>query len=203
MSEKPSLTLIAQPQEYFRGLITAAMGRQQVSTRPEIEFYLVNLLNQFITTDRLFARDASGMMREEPLALLIKEAIEAPVQKTQETLFRHVGDLSLYMAGFFQESLARKAVDVDYYIGMGGVAYQNAASRSDEEPLRSVYAELGERFGTFVDVLGEVSTQTAPRSETDLLRLYELWVRTKSERAAKALQEAGILPNETVKKDWQ
>ena len=49
----------------------------------------------------------------------------------------------------------------------------------------------------------EVSANTTPRTEKDLLRLYELWVRTRSERAAKALQEAGILPNENIKKEWQ
>jgi hypothetical protein len=48
-----------------------------------------------------------------------------------------------------------------------------------------------------------VSCKTTPRSEQDLLRLYELWVRTGSDRAAKALQEAGIQPNSTFKKDWQ
>jgi hypothetical protein len=69
--------------------------------------------------------------------------------------------------------------------------------------MRPVYEELATKFASFIEVLAEVSDKTTPRTEKDLLRLYELWVRTRSERAAKALQEAGILPNETVKKDWQ
>ena len=54
-----------------------------------------------------------------------------------------------------------------------------------------------------VKVLAEVSDKTAQRSEKDLLRLYDVWMQTRSDRAAKALQEAGILPNKTIKKDLQ
>lgn len=202
MTTKKALTLVAQPQAYFHELVTDALGNQKVSVRPETEFYLVNLLNQFITSDRLYIRDGEGGVREEPLALMIKEALEQPEQQAQSVLFRHVGDVSLYTAGFFQDSLNRKLVDVDYYIDMGGTAYQAVAARS-EVALRSIYEELAGKFGQFVEVLAAISDKTTPRSEQDILRLYELWVRTRSERAAKALQEAGILPNDTVKKDWQ
>jgi hypothetical protein len=100
---------------------------------------------------------------------------------------------------------------VDYYIDMGGTAYQQVVTRTSEDTLRALYGELSEKFGRFVDVLAEISDKTSVRTEKDLLRLYELWVRTGSERAAKALQDAGINPSETVKpvlkagnkKDWQ
>lgn len=203
MDQKPSLTLVAQPQEYFRELVTDAVGRQSVMIQPETEFYLVNLLHQFMTTDRLYPPDASGHGRQEPLALMVKEALEEPRTEIQRSLFRNVGDVSLYVAGYFQDSLNRKLVDVDYYIEMGGTAYAQVAARIDEAPTRAVYSELSEKFPKLVDVLAVVSDHTTQKSEKDLLRMYELWVRTKSERAAKALQEAGILPNETIKKDWQ
>jgi hypothetical protein len=195
MSSKPNLALVSQPQDYFRELVTGALGRRKVSTRPETEFYLVNLMNQFMTPDRLPG---------EPLALLLKDALEEPQPQAQSAMFRQIGDVSLYMGGFFQDSLNRKLVDVDYYIEMGGSAYQRvASSRVPEESLRPVYAELAAKFAALIDVFAEVGDQTSLRTERDLLRMYELWVRTRSERAAKALADAGILPNETVKKDWQ
>jgi hypothetical protein len=113
MERKPALTLVSQPQEFFRELVTGAMERRKVETIPETEFYLVNLLNQFMTTDRLYARDADGQMKDEPLALLWKDAIEEPKREHQRAVFRQVGDVSLYLAGFFQESLSRRLVDVD------------------------------------------------------------------------------------------
>lgn len=203
MPDKTNLTLVSQPQDYFRELVTEALGKQKLTTPPEIEFYLVNLLHQFMKTDRLYSRGPQGGVRDEPLAMMIKEALEQTQPHAQSALFRHIGDVSLYVAGFFQDSLNRKLVDVDYYIDMGGTAYRQVAVRADEEMMKLLYGELSEKFGSLVDVLAEVSDRTAQRTEKNILRLYELWIRTRSERAAKALQEAGILPNETLKKDWQ
>src|ERR1700737_4665876 len=110
MDDKKSITLVAQPQDYFRELVTETLDRQHVSIQPETEFYLVNLLNQFMTTDRLYPRDGQGAVREEPLALMVKEALEEPAVQAQSLLFRQVGDVSLYVAGFFQHTLPRTLV---------------------------------------------------------------------------------------------
>ncbi len=203
MADKPTVTLVAQAEAFFHELVTRALGQQRLKTQPETEFYLVNLLSQFMSADRLYPRDQNGAAKEEPLAFMLKQAFETPQLAAQGALFRHVGDVSLYMAGYFQDSLNRKLVDVDYYIDVGGQAYKHAASRVDENIKRSVFSELADKFGSFVEVLATVSDKTAPKTEKDLLRLYDIWVKTKSERAAKALQEAGILPNETIKKDIQ
>jgi len=199
MSERENLELITSPDAYFHDWVTRALGARNVDLHPETEFYLVNLLNQFVTTENLYARDAQGNMRDEPLALRLKEAMEQDRKQEQALLFRQVGDVSLYVAGFFRESLKRKFVDLGYYIEMGVSAYQHVASREDTE-RREVYFELSDRFPTFVDVLSEIAEGTTmARSEKDLLRLYDLWIQTGSDRAAKALREAGINPTEVKK----
>jgi len=204
MSRKRSLALVTQPQGYFHELVTAAIKSQKVKTRPETEFYLVNLLNQFMLTDNLYTRDGNGNAYEEPLALMLKEALEQPNPEQQKSLFRHVGDVSLYTAGYFQESLNRKLVDVSYYIGMGNAAYRHAAARTAEDLFRAIFQELADQFSRFVEVFAEVSEKTTePKTEKDLLRIYEHWVNTKSERSAKKLKQAGILPNNTIKKKLQ
>lgn len=203
MGEK-SLKLVTQPQEFFKELVTEALSHQKLLTQPETEFYLVNLLNHFMTTDRLYTRDAKGEHKEASLALMLKEALEQRAPQIQSALFKKIGDFSLYVAGFFQDSLNRKLVDVDYYIDMGGSAYLQVAERAEEDVRRDLYLELSQKFSGFVEVLAEVSDKTSSKTEHDILRLYEVWVRTRSERAAKVLQEAGILPNATIKKDhWQ
>ncbi len=194
MKDKDSLTLVSQPQEYFRELIIEALGRQKLSTKPETEFYLVNLMNEFMKADKV---------KSEALAIMLKDALEQPLPQARNAKLKQIGDVSLYTAGFFQDSLNRKLVDVDYYIEIGGAAYQQVAYQSGDEIFRTLYQELAQKFGAFVEVLAEVSDKTSCRTEKDLLRLYEVWIRTRSERAAKALQLAGILPNQTMKKDWQ
>ena len=169
----PKLKLVAQPQEYFYELLDVAFQKRSFKPTAETSFYLVNLLNQFMTTDALFSRDAEGKHREDALALLVKEANELPAVEAKRILFRQVGDLSLYRAGFFQESLNRKIVDLGYYIEMGGRAYGEAAVHHDEKALRKVFEELAHRFGKFVDVLADVSDQTMAKTEKNLIRVYD------------------------------
>ena len=40
---------------------------------------------------------------------------------------QRLGDVSLFIAGFFARSFARKLIDVDYHIAMGGNAYSSLA----------------------------------------------------------------------------
>ena len=113
MKVKSGLTVVAQTQDFFRELLIEALGKQKVTAQPETEFYLVNLLNRFISTESLYASGPDGASKGGALALLLKEALEQPKPR-QGALFKHLGDVSLYTAGFFQASLSRKLVDVDY-----------------------------------------------------------------------------------------
>jgi len=60
--------------------------------------------------------------------------------------------------------------------------------------MSEVFDELAEKFSGFVDVLGEVSERTGLTSNSDLLRLYEKWLRTKSRRSGDLLVKQGIVP---------
>jgi hypothetical protein len=57
-----------------------------------------------------------------------------------------------------------------------------------------VFAELGAKFRDFVDVLAEVRDSGKTVDDLDVLRLYELWLRTRSGRAARILRDRGIEP---------
>lgn len=202
MSKDPVLKLVSQPEEYFYELLNGALAKRSFKPRQETEVYLVHLLGQFMTTEALYARDADGTFKQDPLALMVKEALETPETEASRLLFRQVGDVSLYTAGFFQDSLNRKVVDLDYYIDMGGSAYTQVARRAEEKSMRTLFEELSYHFGAFVDVLAEIADRTSLKSEKNLIRLYDHWVKTKSERAERALKEAGIIPT-TPKKTVQ
>jgi hypothetical protein len=198
-----ALRLIARPEEFFFELIREALEDRRIRVGPETEFYLVHLMNRFITTETLYARDGEGQVREEPLALMVKDALDQTEPGAQRSLFQHVGDFSLYVAGYFQDSFMRRAVDLDYFIGMGGAAYHAVASREPVASRQKMYEELSTKFRLCVDVLAHVSEKTTPRKESDLLRTYEKWVRTGSEKAARALHEAGIIPSDAARKNIQ
>src|SRR5207248_9007076 len=89
--------------------------------------------------------------------------------------------------------LNRSVVDVDYYIEMGGRAYDalgEVAARRGVE--RSLWDELSEKFSQLVEVLNEVAERTLLNSDTGLVRLYEKWMKTGSARVGVMLREQGV-----------
>lgn len=185
-----SLVRNESPVEFFRELVDSAMQRQQLSARELTSFYLVRLLTDFVHFDRSTRSD------DEPLGVRFVKALGTGGAR-QRTELRQVGDLSLFISGFFSDSLIRSAVDVDYYIQLGERAYASLAQQ-DDLGFADVFDELAGKFPAFVDVLGEVSGQTALTTNSDLLRLYERWLRTGSKRCGSLLVARGIVPNASI-----
>ena len=174
--------------EYFRELVESALANQKIVAGELTSFYVVQLLAGFL--ERRAADD-------EPLSLQLVRALESGGAQQRAGL-KQVGDVSLFISGFFSDSLQRKLVDVDYYVNIGGSAY-NALSRYEGDTFSPVFAELAERFVDFVDVLTEVSERSSFSSNTDLLRLYERWLRTGSTRSGQLLVERGVVPNAALR----
>ena len=178
--------------EYFKELVESAMVRQHVQAADLTEYYLVNLLCQYVRLDNRFDHGDHA----QPLALRLARAFETGGFEKRMRL-RSIGDFSLFMSGFFSDSFNRSAVDVDYYKSMGEYAY-GSLSRSDDEAFAEVFGELSRKFVGFMDVLADISERTNLGSTVDVLRLYEKWLRTGSARDGQRLVERGILPNQSV-----
>jgi hypothetical protein len=171
--------------EYFKELVEGALARQRIAAGELTSFYVVNLLTGFL--QRPAEED------DTPLAFRLAEALDAAGTRQRATL-KQIGDSSLFISGFFADSLNRKLVDVDYYVSIGGTAY-TALSRYETDAFSPVFAELADNFVRFVDVLSEVSERASLCSNADLLRLYERWLRTGSRRSGQLLAERGVVPN--------
>ena len=180
------------PAEYFKELVESALARQHVQAADLTEYYLVNLLCQYI---RLDAR-ADRAEHSEPLAIRLARALESGGSE-QRARLRSIGDFSLFMSGFFSDSFRRRLVDVDYYKSMGEYAY-GSLSRRDEDAFSEVFGELARKFVGFTDVLADISERTALASMPDVMRLYEKWLRTGSERDGQRLIDRGVLPNSSI-----
>jgi hypothetical protein len=181
------------PTEYFKELDESALSRQQLHANELTSYYLVDLLCRFM---RPGDRIPFGDDHAEPLALRLGRALDCAGME-QRARLRNLGDFSLFMSGFFSDSLNRRAVDVDYYVSMGEYAY-GSLSRRDPDAFGEVFSELARKFVPFVDVLSDVSEQSGIRSSVDVLRLYEKWLRTGSPRDGRRLVDRGILPNASV-----
>lgn len=190
-------SLITGPsvREFFKDEIAAAANSQNLEARDHTIAYLVNLLTTFVRVDHEFQRNFDGVTLR-PLALLYAEALEATSDEVRCQTLRQLGDLALFIAGLFSGCLNRKLVDVDYFISMGENAYGYLSDTMPDSvrgrTYSDIFEELSSKFGAFVDVLNEVSDNAKPSSDVDILRLYEIWIRTGSKNAARRLRHVGV-----------
>jgi len=183
--------------EYFRDAVNEALNHQSLEMEEETVFYVVNLLSHFVRAEHLFTDTEDGPALQ-PLVEIYTAAVSAPSVEERTRLLRRLGDVALLISGIFSDSLNRKLVDVDYYIAMGGSAYGYLADLIRDslrgQALCGIFAELSNKFADFVDVLAEVSEAAHLTSSSDVMRLYEIWLRTGSPRAANRLRRMGIEP---------
>jgi hypothetical protein len=188
-----SLVHTQSPVEFFKEHVEAACQRQHLRPQPLTSYYVVSLLTEFVSPARGGAGDA--VTSTEPLAVKWLRAMNSG-GFTQRLGLKQVGDASLFISGFFSDSLRRSLIDVDYYVSLGGCAYRSLVA--SEDTLSPIFEELSDNFVSFVDVLSDVSARTSLTNDADLLRLYEKWVRTGSRRNGDLLVEKGIVPNPSL-----
>ena len=183
--------------EFFRDRLHGALARQHLSVEDQTEHYVVNLLTLFARSEALYESTPEGL-RLKPLAAMLCEALEAaPGTAERHRYLQRLGDVSLFIAGFFAHSFAARLIDIDYHIAMGGCAYGALAQSTAHgrgRVLAAVFAELSEKFQPMVDALNEVSESSCAQSDRDILRLYEIWLKTGSARCHGLLERLGVHP---------
>ena len=178
--------------DYFRQKVTDAIDEESISVMEDTQAYLVNLLTFYTRTDHFFEHTNQGL-ELRPLALVYGEALSAKTTTERAVALRRVGDVALFVAGVFPHSFSRKPVGVDYYIAMGGNAYEHLslACTRTSQGTGAVFSELGTKFALLAEVLTRTFEQGV-KSDKDLLAVYERWRRTGSARYARQLQQVGI-----------
>jgi len=187
------ISLCTAPSEYFQERVTEAMSHQGFEASKVAEYYIVDLLARYMITTNLFDKTHENTNDTEPLAVLLLKAQSSELDDSAKVkILKKLGDTSLYISGFFADSLNRKVIDLDYYREMGAIAYRSLSGAIKEDSFQELYGELHNKFSGFVNVLTEVSQEVFVQNNQNLLRLYEVYVRTGSELARKQLQEKGL-----------
>ena len=88
-------------------------------------------------------------------------------------MLRRLGDIALFIAGLFGPSLERKTVGVDYYINMGGGAYDwlsdSLAATGDRSLSWRTFRELAENFEAMVATLDDFADSSGMRGKVDVI----------------------------------
>jgi hypothetical protein len=176
---------LSSPREYFQEVVGDGLVKRNIKESPAVHEYLVGLLEHYLDARNLF---------QQPDTLAETFLIASNSNPTEKVdLLKKLGDKSLYISGFFGDSLSRKLVDIDYYAGMGGAAYASLADCVREDEVAQVYRVFSHRFIDFVDVLTYISQQSFTQTDQGLLQLYDRYMRTGSELAKEKLIEMGVL----------
>lgn len=175
---------------YFHEQVTAAIGELGMRRDPATASYLAELLSEVSVSRR-------PPNVSTPLVDLFAWATEATGSERSSRL-RYLGDVSLFVCGFFPESFGRRGLSYRYVVSMGRSAYGQVSSgielRAGRREHAVVFHDLASRFHDFVRVLDEVREQTSLQTPGSVAALYESWQRSRSPRIAKRLHRLGLHP---------
>ena len=128
---------------YFQRRLADCARDIDPSPQEDTCWYLSQLLDRFGRADSLFSwEDGSYDLR--PLALLYGDAVEARDDRQRCLLLQQLGDMALFLGALFPERYERKGIGQDYFVGMGGSAYDYLAlqRRKPRATLQSVEARV-------------------------------------------------------------
>lgn len=150
------LVVARSMQAYFREALLAALRQSDLVVTEPAQVYMIHLLNEFSRSEVAFAGLDHG---HKPNLVDMLERASLADDREALRIFRHLGDTSLYLLGFFKESNKGRLVSETYYRDMGSSAYSCASdlSRLYAAQNAAIFQELAENFGAMVTILEYVA----------------------------------------------
>lgn len=174
--------------DYFHVRVEDARAGNKVRISDDTSLYLASLLADRTRADRVGPTEGT-------LAELHLHAANSPPSE-QARMYRELGDRSLYMLGYFAESLERGTVGPKYYAEMGSGAYHRADRVFKTwfaDAFGPVFHELAVRFQECVALVGEVKDADLDDASDDPVWLYQRYLATGSEIYAEKMRAMGLL----------
>ena len=164
----------------FAGLVDHALCAEVGLCAPNLTDYLADLLVDFVHIDRLnVIRDTRGKRLEQIAAMLAVVTDDSPTDRIDRdrTMYRHIGDYTLFWAGIYPEQLKRSACDPSdvllSYVSQGKRSYAivSQLAREDDALPASLFRHLSEDFEFCLYALGLVRRgwETVDRDVGELL----------------------------------
>ena len=142
----------------FKEYISKELELNSPSLSFAVKKYIVELLCFYLSSDKFFEkREGQTKSYESALADLYKKSqISNPQEKLY--LFKRMGDLSLYISGFFRPAVKKKLVHISYYEQMGQTAYHFVSCAHKDKP--NVFKELAEKFKSLSQILSFIQKRS-------------------------------------------
>ncbi len=174
---------------YFSQRLQRYARRFQPPPHEDTCWYLGNLLDRFGRSEQLFTYE-EGQLSIRPLALLYGDAVEARSERERCLLLQQLGDMALFLAALFPQRWSRYGIKQDYFIGMGGSAYDYLAGNAANN--RHVFSELANTFTRMLELVANACSRKQGLSSQEVLALYQRWQQSRDPVVASQLEAIGI-----------
>ena len=174
---------------YFSKRLTRYAKRFRSPPHEDTCWYLGSLLERFGRSEQLFSYQ-DGQMTLRPLALLYSDAIEADNTRERCLMLQQLGDMALFLGALFPERFTRHGILQDYFIGMGGSAYDYLADNARSN--RHIFAELANTFTRMLEMVANACSRTQRLTTEEVLALYQRWLSTRDPVIESQLRALGI-----------
>jgi hypothetical protein len=174
---------------YFSERLTRYARRFRPPPHEDTCWYLGSLLERFCRNEQLFTYQ-DGHMTLRPLALLYSDAIQANNSRERCLMLQQLGDMALFLGALFPERLTRHGIQQDYFIGMGGSAYDYLADNARAN--RHIFAELANTFPRMLEMVANACSRTQHLTTEEVLALYQRWLSTNDPVIESQLRTLGI-----------
>lgn len=174
---------------YFRLRITSYAQRLRPPPHEDTCWYLGQLLQRFGRSKDFFSYQ-DGQFDVRPLALLYSDAMEASNERHRCLILQQLGDMALFLGALFPEKWARRGIGQDYFVGMGGGAYDYLASNARSN--RHIYNELANTFTRMLDMVSDACSRERSMNMEEVISLYRRWQYSRDPVVANQLRALGI-----------
>lgn len=170
--------------------LNKSFEEHKVRVTDEANFYVFQLLKDLMKGERF--RTVSGFGdAEQPLAIMVRNALDAPTIAEKMWRFVAIGDHSFCISSLFEGHVNRKFTDLAYCIGIGSNSYQQSGKLAGNKSLSSLYNELSMNFAELISVASAALNEGKIYSNTELLRAYRQHLETgKSELVMELLKKS-------------
>lgn len=194
-----TIEILGNLEDFFRAEVECVAKAQNLQVGTPVATYISQLLARFSQSSSFVEQQLpSGEKSKDPvLALLWLEGLQKKPFE-QLTQMQYLGDVALFTSGFFSERIERSVIDRDYYMAMGGQAYQQAGTLQmvlrSEQNLRDLFFTLSETFPHMVSLLEEISMRAQVSQAGGVVKVYQKWLKSPDHKTQRVLQANGVIP---------
>ncbi len=164
----PEIITVADLKSYFYESLKEINSGYKSPVPDETLLYSSDVLDKF-SVSAMYFENNNGKIKEKILGEKLLTASKKSFSEQQQ-IYKDVGDTSLFLCGYFSESIGGKLLDVSYYHHLGSSAYSYLnSSIPDYLDVPRFYSIMSKSFGNLVDIISVVASRDKSDPQKHLL----------------------------------